>query len=175
MKRKFKVSIEKCSRGHEEKNATVLAVDENAAIGSAVKKLYGASAFFWRDSGLANQGRFGQIMVPVRGENSCNSALTGRVVIGVEEIKVQYLIRRHGCNSANQSMTPVMPIGILEAGSREEAKELAQSDEPEWLACAEECPQVYNNQCLEAIPVSRAKRAELRSLQEADLMRSSAE
>lgn len=58
-----------------------------------------------------------------------------------------YVILRHGSNSANQSMTEVMPLTIIRARSRDAAKKAA------W-----ELFTVYNNQFLEAIPESRASK-----------------
>lgn len=51
-----------------------------------------------------------------------------------------YLIYRHGSNAANQSMTPVSAVGIVDAESPEEARRIAAEN----INC-------YNNQHLSLI------------------------
>lgn len=72
----------------------------------------------------------------------------------------QYIVYRHGCNSANQSRTPVMAVGIWKANTRAEAIVKAHQDVI-----------VYNNQHLSAKPVSRASKADLIAASEADYAR----
>lgn len=72
----------------------------------------------------------------------------------------QYIVYRHGCNSANQSMTPVMAIGIWKATTRAVAIVKARREVI-----------VYNNQHLTAKPVSRASKADLIAASEADYAR----
>ena len=55
-----------------------------------------------------------------------------------------FLVVRHGYNKANQSMTNVMGVCIVEAKNREEAIALAAEDHT-----------VYHNQFLSAIPESK--------------------
>lgn len=56
-----------------------------------------------------------------------------------------YLIYRHGSNAANQSMTPKMAVGIVEAETYDEARRIA-------------CEQVncYANQHLELVTEAEA-------------------
>jgi len=63
---------------------------------------------------------------------------------------MEYLIYRYGANSYNQTRRWKKPLAIVEAKSKAEA-----------LKIAYDYHQVYNNQHLEAIPVSRAKRKDL--------------
>lgn len=58
-----------------------------------------------------------------------------------------YLIYRHGSNAANQSMTPVMAIDIIEAKNLDSA-----------LAIARDKHTVYPNQQLTGVCESRASR-----------------
>lgn len=69
----------------------------------------------------------------------------------------QYIVYRHGCNSANQSMTLVMVVGIWKADTQAEA-----------IAKASQDVIVYNNQYLSAKPISRASKADLIAASEAD-------
>lgn len=69
----------------------------------------------------------------------------------------QYIVYRHGCNKANQSMTPIMAVGIWKASTRTEA-----------IAKASQDVIVYNNQHLSAKPISRASKADLIAASEAD-------
>jgi hypothetical protein len=55
-----------------------------------------------------------------------------------------YVVFRHGCNAANQSMTQEKPVLILEAASRDKACEAAAAR----VTC-------YANQHLSAKPASR--------------------
>jgi hypothetical protein len=66
-----------------------------------------------------------------------------------------YLIYRHGSNAANQPMTPVMALDIVEAKSQDEAKEIAMSRN-----------EVYHNQYLSAVPESKAKVSDWNSVSE---------
>ena len=64
-----------------------------------------------------------------------------------------YIVTRHGSNAANQSMTPEMDVGSVEAANRREACRL-MADEVT----------VYNNQFLSAKLLSRATRSEIDQL-----------
>jgi hypothetical protein len=57
----------------------------------------------------------------------------------------KYLVYRHGSNSANQSMRQTMPLAIIEAKSKSEARQIA-----------EEYHTFYANQSSEAIAESKA-------------------
>lgn len=74
--------------------------------------------------------------------------------------KRQYVVFRHGCNSANQSMVPVAPVGIWETETRQEALDIA----------AEQVV-VFNNQHLTAKPASRCSAADNNAAVEADYAR----
>ena len=63
---------------------------------------------------------------------------------------MHYLIYRYGSNKYNQPRRHQLPLCVVVAGSRAEA-----------LRIAESCHECYNNQFLEAVPVSRAKRKHL--------------
>jgi hypothetical protein len=63
---------------------------------------------------------------------------------------MEYLIYRYGANSYNQTRRWKMPLAIIQAKSKAEALKIAYNYH-----------EVYNNQHLEAIPVSRAKRKDL--------------
>lgn len=65
----------------------------------------------------------------------------------------QYLVYRHGSNAANQHMTEKEPIAIVKAKDREES-----------IA-------IWANQRLEAIPESRAKKADWNYVLEQDAIR----
>lgn len=51
-----------------------------------------------------------------------------------------YLIYRHGSNAANQSMTPIAAVAIVDAETEEQAKEIAAEN----MTC-------YNNQFFSAV------------------------
>lgn len=72
----------------------------------------------------------------------------------------QYIVYRHGCNTANQSMISVMTVGIWKANTRAEA-----------IAKANQDIIVYNNQHLSAKPISRSSKADLIAASEADYAR----
>ena len=75
--------------------------------------------------------------------------------------RVDYLIYRHGSNAFNQSMTQAMAVAIVnDAPNETEARRFAGESIP-----AASC---YNNQHLEAVPVSRAKRVDVNAVCEAD-------
>ncbi len=57
-----------------------------------------------------------------------------------------YIIYRHGSNAANQSMTPMMVLGSIDAASKKDA-----------LSQAAERYTCYNNQRFEAKPISRSQ------------------
>jgi hypothetical protein len=63
---------------------------------------------------------------------------------------MEYLVYRYGANTLNQPMRHQLPLCVVAAGSRAEA-----------LKVAESYHQLYHNQFLEAVPVSRAKRKHL--------------
>ena len=71
--------------------------------------------------------------------------------------QIQYIVYRHGSNRANQSMTPVMPVGIWAAATREQAISAAAAEVV-----------VFNNQYLSAKPLSRASHADQVAASEAD-------
>lgn len=85
----MKIKIMNCG-SHEVQvyrpRTTVAGLTKEQAINLAVRKFYGARAFFWRDNGLKHEGIFGQICEPLSpkwgGGNTC---LTGRVRIEIEE------------------------------------------------------------------------------------------
>jgi hypothetical protein len=68
-----------------------------------------------------------------------------------------YIVYRHGSNAANQSMTPLMPVGIWEADSREEAIRRAAMEVV-----------IYANQHLTARAYSRVSHAGQQAASEAD-------
>ena len=63
---------------------------------------------------------------------------------------MEYLVYRYGSNKLNQPMRYELPLCVVVAASRAEA-----------LKVAESYHQLYRNQFLEAVPVSRAKRKHL--------------
>jgi hypothetical protein len=69
-------------------------------------------------------------------------------------MKHTYLVKRHGSNAANQSITPVMVLGWIEGSDRDDARRNALD---RWTC--------YVNQHLELVPRSKAKR---RDADEAD-------
>lgn len=75
-------------------------------------------------------------------------------------MKRHYIVYRHGSNAANQSMTPVMPVGIWEAASPEEAIQQAAQDVV-----------VYANQYLTARGYRSASHADQEAASEADYAR----
>lgn len=66
-----------------------------------------------------------------------------------------FVIFRHGSNAANQSMTQTMPVAIIEANNRDEAKQIAL-----------DTVKLYANQYLEARFASRCKRSEIEEAQQ---------
>ncbi len=61
-----------------------------------------------------------------------------------------FVIFRHGSNAANQSMTQTMPVAVVEAKDRDEAKQIALG-----------FVTLYANQYLESRFASRCKRSEI--------------
>lgn len=76
------VSISECKTNGRSWTHTARTNDEKVAIERAVKKHFGRNAWFWRDNGLVNLGMYGQIAVPVKGDNG-STCVTGRVNISV--------------------------------------------------------------------------------------------
>lgn len=84
-------------------------------------------------------------------------------------LKTDWLIRRHGSNAANQSMTPVMAVGIVSNCDHETAKRVAAEN----VHC-------YANQHLELVSFAEcdgeewndvnARDAELRECGEASIV-----
>jgi len=72
----------------------------------------------------------------------------------------QYVVFRHGSNSANQSMTPVMPVGIWEATDAKAAADMAADSVV-----------VYSNQYLTARAASSVSNADYVAASEADYAR----
>ncbi len=64
-----------------------------------------------------------------------------------------YVLIRHGSNSANQPMCDRAPVAIVTAANREAARR-------------EFTGNVYANQYLEVVPLSRARRADVREIEE---------
>jgi len=90
-----------------------------------------------------------------------------------------YLIRRHGSNAANQSMTRVANVAIVEAKNRDEA--VAKAIAGDVLAGAEHSfdwstnkidysVSCYANQSLEAIPESKARISDWNEVLNTDAM-----
>jgi hypothetical protein len=72
-----------------------------------------------------------------------------------------FIIKRHGSNAANQSMTLVKVLGTVQAATAEDAKRVAAET---WT--------VYNNQHLEAIDAAgRTRKADREAAAEADAYR----
>lgn len=71
-----------------------------------------------------------------------------------------YVIMRHGSNSANQSMCDSMAIDIIVAHDRREALEIA------LRKTASGRYTLYTNQCLEAAPLSSLNKDDVTELQE---------
>lgn len=69
-----------------------------------------------------------------------------------------YVVIRHGCNAANQHMTPRLVLGLVEAPSPAKALEKAAE---QWTC--------YVNQRFEVIPWGKAPRADRRAADEAVL------
>ena len=72
----------------------------------------------------------------------------------------EYLIYRHGSNSANQSCCDCAPVAIVTAASREEACRTETPESPTvhdsaWLA-ADPSVDCWHNQYFSAVPRSRA-------------------
>ena len=83
-----------------------------------------------------------------------------------------YLVYRHGSNSANQSLCDCAPVAIVTAISREEACRTESPDQPTvhdaaWLA-ADPSVTCWHNQYFSATPVSRARSADVRVVEERD-------
>ena len=70
-----------------------------------------------------------------------------------------YLIYRHGSNAANQSMTPVMPIAIIESKTLNAA-----------IAKARDEHTVYPNQFLTGVCESKAKSSDWNCICEQEAM-----
>lgn len=74
----------------------------------------------------------------------------------------RFIIRRHGSNAANQSMTPVMVLGTVEAVDADAARSAAAE---RWTC--------YNNQRFEAIDLAgRTRKADREAAATADAMES---
>jgi hypothetical protein len=69
-----------------------------------------------------------------------------------------YIIYRHGSNAANQSMTPTMVVGSVEA----ETKEAALKHAEENFTC-------YNNQRFEIKPASKCSKRDQQEAFESNL------
>jgi hypothetical protein len=67
-----------------------------------------------------------------------------------------YLIYRHGSNSANQSLSDKEPVAIVEAPSRTAAIE-TEGDEHVRRLALDPSVSVYANQWLEAVPKSKVR------------------
>ena len=80
--------------------------------------------------------------------------------------KRQYVVYRHGSNSANQPMCNRMPIGIVEASDRHRALAKAKKE----LVVT-----IYNNQYLTVVPISRLSAADRYDAYVADNYRQSLE
>jgi hypothetical protein len=75
--------------------------------------------------------------------------------------RADYLIYRHGSNAFNQSMTQTEAVAIVNGAPGEtEARRFAGESIP-VASC-------YSNQHLEAVPVSRAKKADVAAVCEND-------
>jgi len=72
----------------------------------------------------------------------------------------RFIIKRHGSNAANQSMTPTRILGTVEAEDSTAAKSVAAD---KWTC--------YNNQHFEAIDLAgRTRRADREAAAEADAL-----
>lgn len=96
----------------------------------------------------------------------------------------EYLLYRKGSNAANQSMSfGWVPIAIVRTPSREAAEATTWGDErPNVHGCPRVAADVvasggnldvWSNQCLMAVPKSKAKIADILAVLEADAMRAS--
>lgn len=93
-----------------------------------------------------------------------------------KDMTTKYLLIRYGANAANQSMCARMPVAIVDAPNRSEAERTERVDSsPHTSAFAYFAPEVdvWANQRLEAVPLSRAKRSDIREVEEAEQMRMS--
>lgn len=79
-----------------------------------------------------------------------------------------YLIIRHGANSANQPMTPRLPVALVEAKNRGEAEATEHDGDARSPAFLKLAPRVkvWANQRVEAVPLSRARVSEVRDMEE---------
>ncbi len=73
-----------------------------------------------------------------------------------------YIVRRHGSNAANQSMTQIAVVGSVEAKNRKEAREKFTEENPTVA--------VYNNQFLEFVPLSKATQEDQEAANECDVL-----
>lgn len=84
--------------------------------------------------------------------------------------KIKYAVYRYGANASNQGSTHKLLVAIVEAKNRDEAIECEQVDNPTiydapWLRLDSDVT-VYANQTLDAVPLSRASRVEVREFEE---------
>lgn len=84
--------------------------------------------------------------------------------------KVKYAVYRYGANASNQGSTHKLLVAIVEAKNRDEAIECEQVDNPTiydapWLKLDSDVT-VYANQTLDAVPLSRASRDDVRAFEE---------
>ena len=73
---------------------------------------------------------------------------------------MQFIVTRHGSNSANQSMTPSAIVGTVEAETKQEAKSAAEAG----FNC-------YNNQFLSVAPSKDASEGDCQEALERDTAR----
>lgn len=81
-----------------------------------------------------------------------------------------FLLYRIGRNTSNQDRDRA-PVALVEASSREEAAALSPFDDPRsprFCLLAKRVT-VWENQRIEAIPASKAPRADVRHVREGDL------
>lgn len=89
------------------------------------------------------------------------------------ETMTRYLVYRHGANARNQPGRARQPVAIVEASSRDEACECATQARPTvwdsaWLKLDSNVD-VWANQTVTAVPVSRAPKTDVRELEERPL------
>ena len=82
----------------------------------------------------------------------------------------RYLVYRHGSNAANQSMRDTAPVAIVEAKSANEACAVESDPKPTihssaWLALNSDVT-LYANQRVSAVPLSKARKADRREVEE---------
>lgn len=73
-----------------------------------------------------------------------------------------YIVKRHGSNGANQSMTQTAVVGSIEAKSKKDARERFGEENPTVT--------IYNNQYLEFVPISKATQEEIDDANEASIL-----